>query len=433
MDARLRTLRGLIPLLAAAAVLAASPAGSKSPVPDFRRITGEAVRAAKAGDFKTAEARFAEADRLLPNYPPLLLRWAQTAWQDGDKTTAHALMQRFAALGLRLRLPVPGLTIPIEADPAFADVRTALERNTRVLGEAGTLFTLTPSPFIAESVAWDAARHRWLVSSVHRRTIVTVDAQGRQQPFLAPDAGLWGVFNILVDAKRGVLWASTSALPQVEGFTPADKGRTELVRIDLKSGRVLARFAPPPGAERSLGDLALGPDGSVYVSDSGAGGLFRLRPGARALEAVVQSGAFESPQGIVPTPDGRRLIVADYPSGLQQVDLKTGTVTPVAAPADAAMVWLDSLVRDGTSLIAVQNSTDPQRVLRLHMDAGFTRVVRVEVLSQNQAGVGDLTGGVILGRDYVFVGASQWAAFGDDGKLDDKKLRPAVVVRLKLR
>ena len=53
-----------------------------------------------------------------------------------------------------------------------------------------------------------------------------------------------------VDAKRGVLWATTAALPQVEEFRAEDKGKSALLRIDLETGGVLETLRAADESER---------------------------------------------------------------------------------------------------------------------------------------------------------------------------------------
>jgi len=61
-----------------------------------------------------------------------------------------------------------------------------------------------------------------------------------------------------------------------------------LVALDRRTGRVLRRFElPRDGARHVLGDMTIGPDGAVYVTDSVAGGVYRLRPGGAALDTLA--------------------------------------------------------------------------------------------------------------------------------------------------
>jgi sugar lactone lactonase YvrE len=418
--------RTVVALSLAFAAVAAS-AGAASPVGDFRRLFGEGRAAFDKADYPTAQARFAAADALVPNYPPLILRQAQVAARAGDVTAAIAAFDRYARTGLVTRAWADPLYAKVVADPRFAPVKARLEANAAPVGRVETVFTLAETPFLAESVAWDARRGRWLVSSVRHRKVMQVDAAGRASPFVeAPEGGWGGMFGLALDRGRDTVWAATSALPH----TPiaGERPPVMLIPFRLKDGSNPQAYVLE-GENRSFGDLAVDGRGGAYVSDSLAGEVWRT--GKRDLERVTDGLA--SPQGIVPTPDRKRLIVADYPGGLQVVDVKTGAVTRLPAPPELVTVWIDGMVRDGDSIVAVQNATSPQRILRLKMDRRWTRVVGWEVLAANLPELKEPTGGTIVGKDFVFVARSQWDAFDDDGKLKVARPEPVLIGRLRLR
>ena len=219
-----------------------------------------------------------------------------------------------------------------------------------------------------------------------------------------------------IDARRRILWALTAATAQAKGVAAADLGATALLRIDLETGKVLARHAPPAdGTKRQLGDLTVGPDGAVYASNSLGGEIWRLGPGAKSLDRLVSSPELGSPQGLAMAADGRRLLVADYSSGLHVVDLASGAVSPVVIPQDVTLLGVDGLARSGQTLIAVQNGVAPQRLLRLWPTPDGKRLTRVETLAANLPDLDEPTSGAMRGDDFVFVARSQWTDFGDDG------------------
>ena len=228
---------------------------------------------------------------------------------------------------------------------------------------------------LAEDLAFEAASGRWFVSSVHRRRIL-VKAPGRPWRTFA-ERGLSGVLALGVDAPRRRLWAAWAGLPQVEGLTAAEAGRTGLVAFDLDSGREVARVVLDEEGH-ALGDLAVGPDGTVYAADGRGGGLYRLRPGGDRLEALAPPGTFRSPQ----TPvwlDGA-LLVPDYSRGLALLPLEGGAPLWLPAPPGVDLRGLDGLAADGDRIYAVQNGAAPNRILALRLAEDRRSVASVEVL-----------------------------------------------------
>lgn len=407
---------------------------AESDVAAFFRLRAEGVEAANADDLATAAARLAEADARNPNHPGLMLMRARLAVGAGQPAEALALLRRYADTGLAANLAADATLSTLADQPGFAEVATALAANRESAGadRMGDVVRIGGGGLV-ESVARDPARGRWLAALVRGRTIVAVDAAGGVSPFLAEDATIGGVLGLAMDHRAGVLWAATSPNPVALHGLAEDAPRPGnlLLKIDAASGRVLARF-PAPEGESMLGDVALAADGAVFVADSGGRRLLQLRPGSEALEILLPANFLGSPQGMVPTPDGAALVVADYSSGLWRVDRATGEATRLSVPADASLIGIDGLATDGRAIYGFQNGVAPQRVLELTPDAGWTRIVTVEILAANLPQIDEPTTGLVHEGELVFVSRSQWSDFDGTGALKTLEPAPALISRLRL-
>lgn len=403
-----------------------------SPAMQFRQVRAAGIAAAQADDLVTAAARLAEADAIVPNHPGLIGLRARVAAADGKPQEALGLWRRYAELGLAADPSRDPLNAEMIVLPEWPAVAERLAANRRPTG-AVTPVAVLPQPLAIENVVRDVARDRLLVSAIAGRTILQIDDQGAASPWLSADAPVAGVLGLALDAERGVLWAASAGLGAATP-DPADplRGQTELLKIDLADGRLLARHRPPEAAQRSLGDVAVGPDGTAYVSDSFAGDIWRLRPGAEALELVTPTGMFGSPQGMALSADGAFLIVADYGSGLHRVDLSTGRATMMPAPAQVSLIGLDAVLRRDDRLIVVQNGTAPKRVLELTLSADHAAVTHARVLAANLEAMTDPAGGSLDGSDLLFVSVSQLSAYDDEGALRNGPPPPAQIARLSL-
>lgn len=414
---------------------AASTARAQSDVAEFRRLRSEGVAAANADDLVTANDRLAQADALIPNHPGLILMRARLAAQSGDLAVGVTQLARYADAGLILDPSRDAALSLLAETPGYAGIVARIGINREPVGaeRLGVVVTL-PAGLLVESVARDEARGRWLVSQIAGRTIVAVDDAGTVTPFLTQTPSTGGLLGLVVDVSKGRVWAVGAPLPPAtHAIDGTPRPATALLEIELASGRILARYsAPDAKADRTFGDIALGTDGAVYVADSGGGELFRLAPGGEALTVLVEPGRFGSPQGMTVTPDGRALIVVDYSSGLYRVDLATGSVVRLAQPADASLIGMDGLAGDGQALYAIQNGVAPQRVLKLGMDAGWTRIEAVEVLAANLPEIDEPTTGLVHDGGLVFVSRSQWSDFEDGGALKEGADAPAIIARLRL-
>jgi hypothetical protein len=294
----------------------------------------------------------------------------------------------------------------------------ALSTGIRAVAAPLHSWIVASKPFIAEGVA-STRDGRVLVSGVAGRTIVEVE-RDRVRPWLRPGwfAPIGGLFGMAADPRRNRLWV-TEAFGSV---APGQTGpvRSGLLEVELGSGRVLARHRlPPDGRARSLGDVTVTADGSVYASDSTSGGIFRLAHGAGALALFAQTG-LKSPQGLVPSRDGRALLLLDYASGLYHLDLGTRDANRLDGEG-AGLRGLDALLRSGTDLIATSNGRSPNRVLRLRLSPDERAVRAVDILAEDPT-LDDLSLGCMIRGRLVFVAHSQWSAVGKGGAME---VRPA--------
>ena len=418
-----------------AGLLAATPGlaqdAAESDVAAFQRLRAEGVAAANADDLATASARLAEADRRIPNHPGLMLMRARLAVGAGQPAEALEQVRRYADAGLVVNLAADRILSTLAGEPGFDALAAAIEANRAPVGaDRLTPIAAVHGDGLVESVARDEARGRWLVAMVRGRSITALDDAGGMSPFLEADPTIGGVLGQALDARAGVLWAAASPLPPAMHGLPPDAPRPApaLLKIDLASGRVLARY-PAPDQDQMLGDVTLASDGTVYVA---GGDLFQLRPGSDALEVLTPAGLMRSPQGMAATPDGAALIAADYSSGLWRVDRASGAATRLEAPADASLIGVDGLTTDGRFIYALQNGTAPQRVLKLILDAGWRRIEAVEVLAANLPQLDEPTTGLVHDGELVFVSRSQWSDFDGEGAPRAPSPEPALISRLRL-
>jgi hypothetical protein len=268
--------------------------------------------------------------------------------------------------------------------------------------------TLPATNLLAEDLAFDAASGRWFVSSVHRREIL-VKAPGRPWRVFV-SRGLSGVLALGLNAPRRCLWATSVGLPQASDLMAVDRDRSALVAFDADSGRELRRI-PLEGQGHALGDMAVAGDGTVFVTDSRGGGVYRLDPGGKALASLVAPGTFRSPQTPVVVEGG--ILVPDYAKGLAFVPASGGAARWLEFPAGADLRGLDGMALAGHRLYAVQNGASPNRVLALDLDAGFAKVERVTVLME----VSEATHVLLHGGALFLLADNGWDRFGPDGAL----------------
>jgi sugar lactone lactonase YvrE len=382
-------------------------AGPKEELAKFGAAAGPALAAYKKADYKTAQAGFAQAVAHAPQRPRALYYLASSAARRGDIATAVTIFNRYAAMGLESEPPTDFTALP-GAKSGIAHL--AASKNP--LCPCTVFFQGPAQPFVAEGLAHDGGRV--FVGGVVPRRIVAVE-NGRASVFVDRLPGAYSPFGMVADRSRALLWVSAAVLPLSEGATKDTHDTSALIAFDLTHGAL--RKVYPLTGKHDLGDVALAADGTVYVSDSLEGSVFRLMPNGAVLERVGSAGMLSSAQGMAVSADGRQLLVADYEMGLLCVDLATGKLQTIAIPNTVTTIGIDGLARLANGdFVATQNGTKTARILRLRLSPDWSRLKSLTVLAANTPDVAAPSLIMAEGSDVYLVGVSQWASFGDAPK-----------------
>jgi hypothetical protein len=348
-----------------------------------------------------------------------------SALNAGDAAGAEAAAMQLAAMGGGLSKASQERIAPLIG----ADRRDALMVHFDANGapiETSRSFAEIPAEHrLVEGIAHDPTTKRLLAATVIDGRLLVQTGTGWRRIDL-PE-GLGGLFGMAFDSKTRRLWIAVGVADPVADKSAITPGVLEmdvdtLAPVDLKT--------MPAGAEGSPGDVAIGPDGTIYVSDGLKGGVYRCAPGCTILSSLVPPGGpIRSAQGMVPTIDGKALLVAGYGQGLARVDLVTGTVSWLSGKAPLMLDGIDGMVRAGTGLIAIQNGTSPRRIIRIRLNATETAVEGIDVLERANRAWGEPTLGTIIGDDFVYVADGQWEVWGEGGKARGGQTPRATVLR----
>lgn len=195
----------------------------------------------------------------------------------------------------------------------------------------------------SEAARYDAARDEYLVSNLGQRGTAEDGFVSRLAPDGTVTALKW-ISTGLVDPLGIALHGDT--------FYVADVGAVRL--FDRTSG-ALRRSIEVPGAVR-LNDLAVAPDGTIYVTDSGsndaAGALWRISPAGEVSAFAARDPALERPNGIAILPDGNIIhggrgvnLVVRTPAGaiVREITLPTGQFDGIVVLPDGRLLVASQL------------------------------------------------------------------------------------------
>jgi sugar lactone lactonase YvrE len=405
-------------ILAAALLIPLSIAEGMAQVPEDAVTQGRGAfqRAQSAylqEDYQAYRKAMVEAVRLRPRQPTYLYNLAGAEALTGHPEEALKWLQRVAAMGMALPAAQDDDFTSLRGTAGFAKAVEQLKRNAQPVGKGRSLFRVHEKGLIPEGLARDPVSGDFFLGSVRQRKILRIDGRTFQvRNFSAPADALAGVFGMRVDPARGVLWACSSPIAEMEGFKKGESGGAGVFGYDLKSGKLIGRHLAPAGSgEHVFGDLAVDAQGTVYLSDSVSPGLWVLPAGQQELRPYLVPGPFSSPQGLDFSADGKALLVADYSSGIFSVELSTKRVSLLDSPENSTLLGIDGIYTRGAGIVAVQNGTQPNRVLSLTLSRSGKKIDRVAVLESATEALSAPTLGALDKSRFFVVSNSDWDAF----------------------
>ena len=422
--------------------LATTPAAAqgRSSAPTYEQI-GSLVQggldALARGDTAGYLNGTGQAFALAPRVPPVAYHHARAHALAGEADSALALLARLAAEGAVVvhESPADSAFEQLRKSSRWRDVARKIEASRRPISTSTTAFELPERDLTAEGTAWDAKTRTLYLSSLYKRKIVAIGADGTARDFIPPaQDGIGPVVGIEVDPVRRGLWAASMVL-QEAGIPLSDTTLLAdglLFHYDVDTGRLRRRYMlrPAPGVRHGFNDLTVMPNGDVYVTDSQSGGIYMVAAGGGKVTEVLPPGTYTFPNGISRSEDGRVLFLA-HGAGVDRLEVGTGRRARLASPDTLNLGGIDGLAFHRNTLIAHQPGWF-NRVVRLRLDPAQERIASWEVLERHHPRFVQPTTGEVAGDLYYYIANAQLRRFRDGKILPWDSLAPVLVLKTEL-
>jgi sugar lactone lactonase YvrE len=135
------------------------------------------------------------------------------------------------------------------------------------------------------------------VGSLGSGGVIRIKPAGNPEVWIKPGAfGSRSILGVLAHEPSNTLWVCSNDLTAIGIKAAGTATGSALKGFDLKTGegKISATLA---GGQSVYNDIAVGPDGSVFVTNSFAPQILRLRPGSQNLEVWARDPLFASPPG----------------------------------------------------------------------------------------------------------------------------------------
>lgn len=344
------------------------------------------------------------------------------ALEQKDAPKATELLSILADQGFALSKPTQARFAEFVPADRMAELEARFEANARPLLASSIRHALPEALMLVEGIAHDTVSGTTFFATVAGRALWALNGDRLDAVPLPPETG--SLFGLAIDAKRRMLWIASGTTDPTPKPETAFRG---LIAYDL-DGKSLPRLVAMP-AGSSPADIAILKDGSVILADGTSGGLFRCAAPCTQIELLVLPTQLKGPQGIVQSRDERAVIVADYGTGLWRVPLSNPTqMTAISADKAVMIDGIDGLVAHGDRLIAIQNGTQPRRILSLSLSRDSRHLTDLQILERFPADGGEPTLGTMIGNSFVYVADAQWEVWDKGGvPRAGAKPRPTVI------
>ena len=405
-------------------MLLAAAAGAQQPPCDLFCHSRLADRAARAGNVAVEETHARAVAALIPSHPSVVYRLARLHMRRGETDSAVAILERIAALGDTRDLDADSAFARLRGNPGYVRAKARLTANRRPIFGGRVAFELPDPDFLPEAIAYDSSRGRFLVGSLAKRRLAAVAPGGASRtlsPFIDGVPGMLRVVGIHIDQPRNRLWFATWAPDSTVAPTDSTEipSLTRLFLADVATGRIVRSWAPDGGQPgHLLNDFVVMADGSLLITDTERGWIYRLRSPSDTLELFLRPDPvrFSSANGITVTPDGTTLYVA-YIEGLARIDVASREVSMMSAPDSVSTASIDGLYWYRGDLVAVQGIPTMARVVRYELSRDGRHIESARVLERGPGVVDEPTTGVIVGRRFYYIANSQYGRLSDTGPL----------------
>lgn len=423
-----------------------NPGTPAAPVPNdetSRRIAQieelrDALEAAavfrRKGDLEHEAEAWAKAAELRPHMGKYRIEQAAALAQQDNKTAAYHVLLELHSQGYGFDLRKDRRFDNVNMTEVWTYVQQGFDVNREPYGEGGVAYTLPADKELIESVAWDASRKQLLVGSARDGVVYRVGKDGKLAPLVSADRenGMWAVFDLVVDAKRGVLWVASTAVPHYRNYNAeTDLGRAGIFKFDLKTGKFLKKFLSPTmlGQSFFLSTIALGKDGEVYAADGVNNAVYQVRDDR--FSRLFHAPRLGSIRGMAVSDDGRTLFIGDHERGLIGYELATGKPFDIGVPKSLALGGIEGVAWWQGNLIVVQSDMQPPRIMRIRLSEDRRSVAGVQRLASGQPDLPLPTLGALADDGFYVIANSQKGNYDRFGLLKDKsRQQPARIYRV---
>lgn len=394
-----------------------------------KEVYQQSVDAYKNKDYATFLKLTKQLDSVRPYHPAYTYNLASAFALNGKEKEAIATLQKVVLMNATTAFETDDDFKSIANSEGFQQLLTLKKSQEQTISNSTKVVSLSEKELHPEGLEFLSKSNVWLASSIRKRKIVSFDSKTGVCKDWFTDNQLYAVFSMKKDTNEQFLWVATSALPEMERFSSDLEGKAAVLKIDIKTKKVVQRFEI--AGNHVLGDLYVTRNNVVYVSDSNKPILYKIENDVMSEWISLENEAYNL-QGITMNSDENLLFVADYLKGIAAISLRDNERKWFTFPEGTIGKGIDGLCFYNHSLIAVQNGVKPIRLVRFHLNEVGTEIISYQIVDQNRAEFNEPALATLVDNKLYFFANSPWQFYDKKGNLDATKIENPMLFETKL-
>jgi hypothetical protein len=273
-----------------------------------KEMYNQSIQAYQNKDFGKFLQLTQKLDSVRPSHPTYTYNLACAFALNGKNNDAISVLEKCLLMNSKINFEAEADLASLKNADQYKRITELKSKLETSIATSGKVVSLSEKTLHPEGLLYLSKSKAWLAASIRNRKIVSFDIKTGQCTDWFTDEGLLSVFAMKADRKENVLWVSTSVMPEMKGYSKSLEGKSEILKINIRTKKVLQRF--PLEGNHVLGDLVLAKNGDVYISDSGEATILKISNDKMSVWMDLKNEALNL-QGLTFNDDESQLFIAD--------------------------------------------------------------------------------------------------------------------------
>lgn len=395
-----------------------------------RELYNKSVEAYKNKEYALFLKITKQLDSLRPSHPTYTYNLAAGYALNDQKEKANFHLKKLVLTNNTIDFEKDADFKTLKNTPEFEKVIQLKSELQKAINNSEKVISLSEKDLHPEGLLHLPKMKIWLASSIRKKKIVTFDfTTGHCSDWFTESN--FSVFAMKTDAKEEFLWVATAAMPEMLGFSKEMEGKAEILKIDIKTRKIIKRF--PMEGNHVFGDLILDKNGTVYVSDSGEAKIYKISDDAMSVWLDLKSEAFNL-QGLTFNENQSQIYIADYLKGILVIDVgNPQNRNWLSFPNEVTVKGIDGLVFHDNSLFAIHNGVKPIRVIQYRLNKNQNEILSYKIIDHNKPEFDEPALATVIKKKLYFFSNSPWKAYDKQFHLDETKFKNPMLFQYTIR